>query len=222
MVFEEIVNEVCERLNLTSDDAKSRVGRNVNTRYSRVTSSIGLQTSRFIQVSTVATIGNRVLTFTGIEQIIAVIDKSSGVDIPLSQITMDEMHITPKRDGQPPRKFAITNIHASSVDIYLDGTPSTGYTLYADGHTTVTTLGGSQTPDFPASFHDVLVYGAMADEYRKMEKPQLAEMSEKDYELRLSDLRMWIAKTAYLERYQGKYAGKNFRWTRDAQTYWDS
>lgn len=221
MIFEELVGEVCERLNLTSDDAKSRVGRDLNTRYRRVTTTIGLQTSRFVQTSKAATIGNRSITFTGVEKLLAVIDKTSGIDVPLTQITMDEMHITPLR-GDPPRKFVVTNMHANTVTIYIDSTPATAFTLYADGQASVTTLSGSQTPDFPESFHDILIFGAMADEYRKMDKPQLAMMAEKDYESRLSDLRMWIAKSAYQETYQGRYSGKNFRWTRDAQSAWDN
>jgi hypothetical protein len=222
MIFEQIVQEVCERLNLTSDEAKSRVGREVNSRYRRLTSSIGLETSRRVEISQTATIGNRTITFHGIEKVIAIIDKTSGEqDVVLSQISFDEMHITPLRT-QPPRHYAITNIHANSVDIYMDCIPSTQFLLYADGHTTVSTLTGPDSPDFPESFHDVLVFGAMADEYRKMEKLPYAQAAELDYEKRLSDLRMWIAKTAYYDQYQGRYTGKTFRWTRDAQLLWDS
>lgn len=220
MIFSEIVVEVAERLNLTSDEAKSRIARNLNNRYRRVTSSIGLDTSRFVQVSQIATIGNRTITFQGVEKLIAVIDKSTGVDVPLSQVSMDEMHIIVVKTD-PPRKFAVTRIHPSSVDIYVDSVPSTAYTLYADAHTNVINLGANDQPDFPESFHDILIFGGMADEYRKMEKAQLADMSEKDYEARLSDLRMWIAKSAYRDIYQGKYQGKNFRWTLDPQTSWD-
>ena len=220
MTFDELVNEICDRLNLTSDEAKARVGREANARYRRLTSSIGIDTSRFTQVSKVVTVGNRVVTFTGIEKIIAVIDKSSGIDVPLSHITMDEMHITPVR-SDPPRKFAVTNVHAKSVAIYLDATPATAYTLYADGHIILDTLSGTEVPDLPESFHDILIYGVMSDEYRKMEKLPLAQICDQDYERRLSDLRMWIAKSAYKDIYQGRYSGKSFRWTHDSQTYWD-
>lgn len=145
----------------------------------------------------------------------------SGQEIVLSQITFDEMHITPIR-LQPARHFAITNMHANSVDIYVDVIPSSPFKLYADGITTVLTLAGNQTPDLPESFHDILVWGAMADEYQKMEKPQLKQSAEQDYETRLSDLRMFIAKSSYLDIHQGRYTGKTFRWTRDAQILWDS
>lgn len=203
MVFDELVLEVCERLNLTSDEAKGRVGRAINNRYRRLTSSIGLDTTRRTQVSKAATIGNSTITFTGIEKVLAIIDKSSGVDVPLTQITPDEMHVVPTRN-EPPRNYSINKIYSTSVDIIVDCVPTTTFTLYADGLASLVTLAGNQEPAFPQSFHDILVFGAMADEYRKMEKMQLYQAAETDYEKRLSDLRMLIAKTSYMDIYQGK------------------
>lgn len=219
MVFDELVNEVCERLNLTSDDARSRVGRAVNSRYRRLTSSIGLETSRRVQVSAITTIGSRDLTFTGIEKVSAVIDKSSGKDIPLHQITPDEMLVMPF-SSDPPRHFTVLRMHPTSVDIRLDSAGTSATTLYANGHITVSTLAGNQTPDFAESFHDILIFGAMADEYRKMEKMPLYQMCEQDYEKRLSDLRMWIAKSGYQDQYQGKDRTMNNRWPRQSTGGW--
>lgn len=287
MIFDELTAEVCEKLNLTSDEAKSRVGRELNSRYRRATSSIGLETSRRTQVSKAATVGSQTITFTGIEKVITVIDKSSGKDIILDQITPDEMHEAPLRN-EPARKFAVTNTHATSVDIIVDcisvdgarsatiaaagsgysvndtltltgGTSTStatfkvatiggggavtsvtihepgnytvepsnpvsttssagigctltvtfgGFTLYADGHITLATISGNSIPDFPESFHDLLVFGVMADEYRKMEKLQFSKDCENDYEKRLSDLRMWIAKSAWQDIHQGKNVEK--------------
>lgn len=212
MVFDELVSEICERLDYTSDDAKSRVGREINARYRRITSSIGLETSRRTTVSAQATIGNRTMTFTGIEKIIEVVDKTDpNSPIVLSQITRDEMDLLPIRE-EPPKSYAVVRIHSNSVDIYVDCTPTTTFTLYADGHANLSTLSGNQAPDFPESFHDILIYGVMADEYRRMEKVQLMAASETDYERRLSDLRMWIAKSAYLDIHQGKYNRQKYRW----------
>lgn len=222
MTFEEIVSEVCERLNLTSDEAKSRVGREVNSRYKRLTASIGLETSRPTQVSQQATLGDRDLVFSGVEKIYNVVDKSDpNQDIVLTQITNDEMHITPIRT-QPPRHYSVKAMGKNSVTVTLDCVPAAPlFTLYADGLANLSTLSGSEAPAFPESYHDILVFGAMADEYRKMEKEQLYMTAEKDYETRLSDLRMFIAKSAYLDIFQGRYSGRVFRWTRDAQLLWD-
>lgn len=210
MIFDEIVTEVCDQLNLTSDEAKSRIGRRINSRYRRITSSIGLEVSRRVPVSQAVTPGNRYVTFNGVEKILAVIDKSSGKDITLDQVTIDEMHDLPVK-ADPPRHFAVTTMTANSVTVWLDASPAKAYTLYADGEVTVTTLSGSQAPAFPESFHDILVFGVVADEYRKMEKPSLARDAETDYEKRLSDLRMWIAKSAYLDNYQSKNKWKRWR-----------
>ena len=235
MTFTQIVAEVMDRLNLTSAAAQTRVGNDVNDRYRRVTSSIGLDTSRRTQVSATAALNNRTMTFTGIEKILIVIDKSElatgGQEIVLDQITMDEMHITPLQGNTipgtttptgMPRHYSVTNMHPNSVDIYMDIIPSRGFQLFADGLRNVAVLGANDSPDFPESFHDILVWGAMADEYRKMEKPQLMQDAEINFERRVADLRMFIAKSAYLDIHQGRYNGRSFRWTRDAANLWDN
>lgn len=214
--FLELVNEVTDRLNLTSDQAISRVGREINSRYKRVTSSIGLITSRRAQVTKVVTIGNKSVAFSGITHIDAVIDKSSGNDVILREATVDELREAPDV-GEPPKTYAVFSTTTTTVTILLDGTPATAYTLYADGLATASTLAGSGSPAFAEDFHDILVFGAVADELRKMEKPQLADVAEADFERRLSDLRMFIAKSAYLDQFQGKTVNdKNWwkdRWT---------
>lgn len=203
MTFNEIVTEVMDRLNLTSSTAITRVGRAVNDRYRRLTSSIGLETTRRVEVSAPTVIGEQTLVFTGVEKLIAVIDKTSGTDIILNQITPDEMHIITLRTD-PPRNWCLLRSGATTVTIKLDCVPASVYNLYADGHTSITSLTGTGVPAFPESFHDTLIFGAMADEYRKMEKTALMADAEMNYDKRLSDLRMWIAKTAYLDVYQGK------------------
>lgn len=215
MIFDELVLDVAERLNLTSDEAKSRIGRALNARYRRLTSSIGMETTRRTQVSAVASIGVQTIIFTGIEKVLAVIDKSSGQDVPLTQITPDEMHVIALLGTDPPRNFSVNRTGATSVDILVDCIPTSAFTLYADGYITLNTLAGNQVPAFPESFHDILVYGAMADEYRKMEKMQLYQMCEQDYEKRLSDLRMLIAKSGYLTQFQGKTSNNRQWWERN-------
>lgn len=220
MIFDELVSEVCERLNLTSDEARSRVGRHLNNRYRRVTSGIGLESSRRTEVDATATIGETTLTFEGIEKILAVIDRSSGKDIVLEEVTPYEIVERPLR-GEPPRLFAVTNMHPDSIDIQVDCEATTAYTLYAKGITSNSTMSGSDIPDFPESFHDLLVFGAMADEYRKMEKVELARDAEADFERRVSDLRMFIAKSAYMDLTQGRYADKKFGWGFDPRYSWN-
>lgn len=211
MTFDEIVAEVMDRLNLTSDSATTRVGREVNDRYRRLTSSIGLETSRKIVADGIATIGSRYITFSGIEKLFNVIDRSSGKDILLDEMTVDEMHAAPLVT-QPPHNYAINRMGATSVEIYVDCVPTTGFTLYGDAMGNVVNMQDVDEPEIPESFHDILVFGAMADEYRKMEKVQLMSDAESNYERRLSDLRMWIAKSGYLDIYQSKTNIKKFWW----------
>jgi hypothetical protein len=158
------------------------------------------------------------MTFTGIEKILAVIDKSGRSDIVLGQVTPDEIHILTVLTG-PARHFAIERIHPNSIDILMDAKPTvTNFTLWADAIVNLSTLSAGQSPDFPESFHDILVWGVMADEYRKMEKLSLMQDAEANYEKRLSDLRMWIAKSAYLDVVQGKYTTRSFRWTNNSSS----
>src|SRR5687767_8023478 len=46
MTHDQMVEEVADRLNLTSDDAMDRISLRINKRYKQVTSEIGLITSR--------------------------------------------------------------------------------------------------------------------------------------------------------------------------------
>jgi hypothetical protein len=200
-------------MNLTSDQSISRVGRNINIRYKRVTSSIGIDTSRQIFDVDVQTVTNdRYLGFTGIEKINFVKDITvENKPVLLTERTMIEMHNLPLTGGQA-RNYAVTNYGPNSVTIYVDTTiPETGF-LKADGLEIAETLAGAQSPQFPESFHDILIYGAVADELKKMEKFNLAKDAEMDFERRLSDLRMFIAKTAMLDIYQGKLVNEQNWW----------
>jgi hypothetical protein len=207
MTFTEIKTEIAARLNLTSTEALDRIGREINARYQRIiTTAIGLVTSRRTQVQADVTLGVQTLTFTGIEKVISVIDKTSGSDRILDHVSVDEL-----KQGSigtaAPNKFAIYRMNAGSVEILMDTIPQAALTLYADGHETASTLSGAQEPGFSESFHDILIEGVLADEYRKLEKLPLAAASEAVYERRLGELRMWIAKSAFQDIYQGKTAG---------------
>ena len=205
MTFTEIVTEVAARLNLTSSEATTRIGRNVNIRYKRLTTALGLQTSRRTTVQATATLGVSTLAFTSIEKIINVQDRSDSATAPriLDEVTVEEIREA-SSDRDEPTKYAILTTSSTGVTILMDCVPQTAFTLYADAHAVVSTLSGSNEPAFSESFHDILIEGAIADELRKQEKLQLARDQELVYEARLGDLQMWIAKSAYQDIYQGK------------------
>ncbi len=104
---------------------------------------------------------------------------------------------------QPPQEYAIARMGSTSVTIYLDCLPTSVFILSADIIESTTTLSGASSPVFGENFHDILVHGGKVPELLKMEKPDLADAAEEDFQRRLSELRFFIAKSAYLSIYQG-------------------
>ena len=207
--FNELQLDIADRMSLSADDALARIFREINTRYRRVTSSLGLDATRRVVRSASATIGNRDVTFGSIEKLEAVYVTVSGKDKPLEQVTNTEM-LTEALVGEPPTKFAVKSVASTSVTVTLNCEPTTDFDLNATGLNVSETLAGvADSPAIPESFHDILIYGVLADEYRKKEKFDLMRESEQVYEQRLSDLRMFMAKSAFLDVTQGKHSPRN-------------
>lgn len=204
MTLNEMTQHIADAMNLSSPEALARIARNINVRYKRVTSAVGLVTTRREEASMLVTIGNRDVTFTGIEKVDVVFRKVGTKAYPLTEITDDEMLVEPLRD-EPPTKFSVFSIAPRAVTVRLNCVPTTAFTLYTHGLADVSTLSNNDSPAFSESFHDILIQGVLADEYRKKEKPNEARECEHYYEQRLSDLKMHIAKSAYLELYAGKH-----------------
>lgn len=205
MTFSDIVLAVQNRLNLTSQESRTRIGDEVNDRYKRVTSSLGLNVVRRTPAPVQATtsIGISTLTFIGVEKLYNVIDKSVSPNHVLTEISIEEMRARPQGNSTL-REYSILSMGASTVTIQLDINPQTAFPLYADGESNALNLSGTMIPAFAESYHDILMHGALADEYKKLEKFQAARDCEKDYETRLSELRYFIRKSASLEIFQGK------------------
>lgn len=208
-----MTQHIAEAMNLSNPESIARIARNINVRYKRVTSAIGLITTRREEVSQTATIGSRFMTFNGLEKLDVVFRKVGTKNYTLEEITNDEMLEANLRD-EPPLKFSVFSVAPQSVTIKLDCIPTTAFTLFAHGLADTSTLSNNDSPAFPESFHDILIHGVMADEYRKKEKPAESRESEVYYEQRLSDLKMFIAKSAYLELYSAK--------NRLAEGWWDT
>lgn len=199
MTHQELVEEIMEQLNLRSDESRVRVGRAVNTRYKRVTSAIGLASSRRgVAVSGLTDIDSAEVTFIGIDKVDRIIDSRSGTIKLLNEVTFDEMREINPTTGDSPQRWCVQSMRASTVIIRLDAVAATQYELTADGLLTASTLESNDEPQFPEDYHDVLVFGVLADEYRKAEKLELSREMEGTFERRLSDLRMFIAKSSYL------------------------
>lgn len=207
MTFSELQTEILDRLNLSSTAAQTRIGRAINRKYRLITSSIGLQLSRRTTAQQTVTMGVSTVTFTNTEKIINVVNRAVTPYKVLDEVTLDELEAEmPFAANDGPLKYAIHSHTADTVTILINRIPQTAFTLYADVHQAVAALSGSNEPAFPESFHDIIIEGVLSDELRKMEKPALAQIAQKEYERILSDLRMWIAKSGYLDQYQGKTA----------------
>lgn len=207
MTFTEIVDEICERLNLTSTTAQTRVGRLVNMANRKITSSVGLGSTRRTEAQALASVGTQFITFSDVEKVISVIDKSSGVNRYLDEVTVDELDRSPVLEGDTPTKYAIYRVGASTVQIKTNAEAQTAYTLYAPGYVTCDTLSGSMEPAWPESYHDVLVAAVLADEYAKLEKTTLVAREEARYNDRLGDLRIYIAQSPQQAIFPGKLQG---------------
>jgi hypothetical protein len=208
MTFTEIVAEVMDRLNLTSSAATTRVGRAVNRIYREVGTSIGMSFSRSTAVSEVVTVTNPEVTFSGTEKILQVWTITGTKPNILDEVMLAELREVAAPSSDTPHKWAVRVTGSNFVTIRLDAVPATAYTLYAEVIAEVTTLSGSDEPAFAESFHDLIVDGVLKDEYKKLEKRQLAADSEATYQRRLSDLRMFMAKSNSMLIRQGEHSSR--------------
>src|SRR5262249_36537436 len=122
MNFTEIKAEIADRLNLTSETALARIGRQINVHYRRITASVGLTVARRVIISATATIGSREITFPSVEKVLSVIDRSSGRDRLLKEISYDEMLLKYKGHSAVPNHYAVVRMNSGSVELILDCT----------------------------------------------------------------------------------------------------
>lgn len=209
MTFDEIVSRVCDRLNLTSTEAITRVGQFVNDRYRQVVASVGLQPSILTTAIGLTVNGSRYVSFGptddqgGVIKILAVYDATVTPERVFSEATFDTLR-NALVTSWPPRRYAISNMASDTVTIFLDAeAEADDVVLTADVLSNSDTLADDSEPVFGENFHDILVFGAMSDELDKMEKPSLSDKQEKKFQARLSDLRLFIATSNYLDIVQG-------------------
>ncbi len=201
MTFAEIQDRIAEKLGIppTSSLSLARIGRAINDIYREVTTSIGLDLSRReVPLSATTTPGIQTLTFTGCEKLEHVYDDTSGSKRQLDEITFDQMQQINPAANDTARRYAIESWTATTITIRLDILPQTAFALKAVGFATADTLSGTDVPAFPVSFHDILIDGVLVEEYMKQEKIPLADRAQARFEKRISDLRMWRAKSISL------------------------
>ena len=203
MTFSDIRAAICEYCVLTQTDSKLRVGKAINRHYRRITSSLGLQTARFVTRSMSTSAGVQTVTFSNIEKIDRLIDTTDSTAIRLiPEVSVHELRSSQPGTGQPER-YAIQSTTADTITILMDTSPQDTYSLQADGWATVADLAGDDEPAFPESYHDILVWAVIAEELLKKEKDKLARVYEQKAEVLLADLRFFLADTATRETVQG-------------------
>ncbi len=193
MTFTQIVAAITGHCGLSSTEATTRVGASVNRHYRRITASLNLNAARFVTRSQTTTNGQQYVTFTEIEKIDRILDTTDATSVRL----LTEVSIHQQRSTQPgesePNTWALRNTDADSVVVLLDTVPQTTYSLQADGWTTLTDLSGSDEPVFPESYHDILTFAVISEEYDRKEKDKLAARFAAKSEQLLAELRHFLA-----------------------------
>lgn len=202
MSFDEIVSDVAGRLALTTTDAITRIGLRVNRRYRRITTSIGMVTTRRTTGSFTVVAATRTQTIPG-EKVLSI--SVTGATENLDAVSYDEMLEKVPSTGNPTC-WAVKRTNAADVTVVFNSTMDSGLDLVVQVEDVGSTLSGSQVPAFPESWHDILVFGALADELRKKEKIQLARDAEMEYERMLGELRLHIAANGWQDQQQGSRA----------------
>jgi hypothetical protein len=204
MTFTEIVTEVTAALNLTSTEAITRVGRRVNRRYRRVVMASGLrEVARRANISFAVTASTRLQTIPECEKVLSIFDNTDSLPREIHEITYAEMQAIFPQTGIPYR-WAVKRQGSRTVTLQFDSTMTAGRTLTIEVLELGATLSGSMEPAFPESMHDVLVYGALADELRKKEKTVLARDAEAEYERFLSEIKLFVAVSGYKDVQSGR------------------
>ena len=204
MTFKNIQDRIMDRVNLTSADGRTRIKNNTNERYRALQTSVGLGRVRRTN-STLNTV-NGTATYTPPSVV-----KTFGISYPSGNKILTERTEDQIREMDPnldtvgdPRHWAVLQFTATGILIRIWPTPTSIMALVIDGIASGTDMSADgDVPAFPEDFHDILVTQGIADEWDKMEKPDLATKQEKKAATRVTELRYFLSKSAYLHRQQG-------------------
>lgn len=198
MTFQNIQDRVMARLNLTSTTARTRIKEFINERLRRVATSTNVGRVRWgsVSINTVANVNT--ITTTGLVRAFA-------VSIPARNRTLEERTTDQLREYDAdvsqngvPRFFAVRKVNATTVELQLFPKPDAVYAVVIEGVLTGTDLSANgDVPGLPEDFHDILIFGALADELPHLQRSDEALEFERRFEKRLSELRYYIACRRY-------------------------
>lgn len=189
------------RTNLTTTVARTRVKAYLNERLRRVATSVNCGRVRQGSVSINSVANVNTITTTGLVKV-------KTVSIPLENRVLDERTADQLRTYDPdvsengiPRYYAIQKINPTTLTLQLYPEPDAIYAIAIEGILTGTDMSvDADVPGVPEDFHDVLIYGALADEYPHVKDTENSLLFENKFDARLKELRYYIAKSAYLSR----------------------
>lgn len=201
MTFKQIQDRVLARTNLTTTVARTRVKEFINERLRRVATSVNVGRVRAGSVSVNTVANNNAITTTGLVHI-------KAITIPAQNMMLDERTVEQLRTYDPdisengiPRYYAVRKVNATTLELMLYPEPDAIYAVTIDGILTGTDLtADGDIAGLPEDFHDILIYGALADEYPHLKDTDMSVYFETKFDERVKDLRYYMAKSAWLRR----------------------
>lgn len=201
MTFVQIQDRVLARATQSSTVARTRVKEYINEILRKIATSTNCARVRSGTVSINTVDGTKTITSTGLVKV-------QSVTIPAENRVLEERSADQIRLMDPdasqeglPRYFVVQKFNATTCTLRLWPTPDAIYAVEIDGVLTGTDLSAdADVPGLPEDFHDMLVTGALAKERDHLEKFDLALKGEQEFEQRLSSLKYFLNKSAFLRR----------------------
>lgn len=203
MTFTELQTELKNRLNLTSN-ADTRLGLAINRHYKQVSVKLGMYSRPAVGVSANTTNGAATVTFTNLERVDRVRNENVTPHKVLDCVSLDEIRSETPETSDTPTKYAIEETLPTSVTIRLNVLADGVFALKADGIETVSTLSGANVPNFSESFHDIILYRVLAEEYDRKEKIEYAMRYDAKAKELLADLQFYLADSPSQITQQGR------------------
>lgn len=212
MTYKQVQDRVLDRLNLTSTDARTRIKNFINERYRNAVTSCSMQRVRMGNFSATTVSGATTVTVSGAKPV--------TITMPALNRGLGERSLDQLRSYDPsgqwsgaPQFYAVTNFGAQNFTLQLMPKPDGAYVLNIDGYALgIDLTADADLPAFPEDFHDLLIFGVLADEYDHMGEEDKALKQEAKFARRLADLRYFIAKSTYLHRLQNGTMMESSSW----------
>jgi hypothetical protein len=203
VTLQQIEDRVMRRLGLTTSEQRQRVRDEINDRYREVQSTLNLGRTRRSTKTFTTVSGSRDVVASGVS-VLETLRDTTVRKSPLSEITLLELRARDAADAVTgvPDTYAVSTHINDVLTLKLHPVPNQVIALSADVIASGTEMDSpDDEPTFSPDFHDILVHGALADEYMRVEKARpLGQIEEGKFEKRLGELRLHMARTAHLSR----------------------